>query len=719
MRKKYPHPSSFTYSQKSRNKSRNRFRTLQRILILFGLVVWVIVFAVVAYFFFEIELSLLSNTAVIKDMISKNGSDITDFSEQLPPPALKVEEILGRFHSDASNIFNLMPKRKPRVDGSKYMDRKNAQKKLTLDEGEVIDHEMKEIIAQDPSVLQEIEKPEVENTEHLEPPTQNIFPEVEASKMVVSSDLQLLMPEVLTASGIGENGAAVNIDDLSEDEKQELGQGKEHFGYNEIISKKINVHRTIPDGRDPGCLKKDYSKLRQTASVIISVYNEGWSVLLRTIHSILDRSPDKLLKEIIIIDDCSDSHFGYMQQALPKYLSTFSKVKLFRMEQRQGVVKARLFGVEKAKGDIIIFLDSHIEVNKVWLEPLIERIEANGHHVCVPVLDQISPETFQYTPSPKTPFSEIFMWDLNMFRNTPQNVNQENADKPMQTPVSKSGQFAISKAFFEKLGKFDPGLEHYGAENLELSLKVWLCGGRLEIIPCSRIGHVERPRMPYLLPFQEQIDRSLLRVATVWMDDHVVYYKHSKKSLSTLQTGDITDRLLLKKNLNCKSFEWYLEQVYPSLYNPRKSNIVADGQIRSLGMDGSLCVDSASQTGSIAILFPCHGLGGNQRWWYTEKGEIRRYDQCLDYWGDKIKLYPCHGQKGNQRWIYTKENQRIKHPNSKKCLRVITDNTFGMDGCDETSYAQLWEIENLNVTAYNELNRQCALKSNNKTLLCS
>jgi polypeptide N-acetylgalactosaminyltransferase len=50
-----------------------------------------------------------------------------------------------------------------------------------------------------------------------------------------------------------------------------------------------------------------------------------------------------------------------------------------------------------------------------------------------------------------------------------------------------------------------------------------MCGGKLELIPCSRIGHVFRRRRPYGSPTGEDtMTRNSLRVAHVWLDEYMV-----------------------------------------------------------------------------------------------------------------------------------------------------------------------------------------------------
>lgn len=48
---------------------------------------------------------------------------------------------------------------------------------------------------------------------------------------------------------------------------------------------------------------------------------------------------------------------------------------------------------------------------------------------------------------------------------------------------------------------------------------MWQCGGSVEVLPCSRIAHIERAHKPYTEDLTAHVRRNALRVAEVWMDE--------------------------------------------------------------------------------------------------------------------------------------------------------------------------------------------------------
>ena len=111
----------------------------------------------------------------------------------------------------------------------------------------------------------------------------------------------------LNLTNPGYMGKPVKLPDiLPEDIKQELNASYEEFKFNEFVSRLIPLDRELPDYRQGTCKNASNADNLPKVSVILSLYNEPFSMVMRTIYSILKNSPPELVEEILLVDDLSD-----------------------------------------------------------------------------------------------------------------------------------------------------------------------------------------------------------------------------------------------------------------------------------------------------------------------------------------------------------------------------------------------------------------------------
>jgi len=113
----------------------------------------------------------------------------------------------------------------------------------------------------------------------------------------------------LSYPGLGENGTASYLI-VPPLEIDAYTQGWQRYAYNAWLAERISLLRTLPDLRDPRCLNSTYAEDEmKPVSIILIFRNEQLVVLLRTLHSLVDRTPKNLFSELILVNDYSDMDF--------------------------------------------------------------------------------------------------------------------------------------------------------------------------------------------------------------------------------------------------------------------------------------------------------------------------------------------------------------------------------------------------------------------------
>uniref|UniRef100_A0A5S6PZ90 Polypeptide N-acetylgalactosaminyltransferase n=1 Tax=Trichuris muris TaxID=70415 RepID=A0A5S6PZ90_TRIMR len=463
--------------------------------------------------------------------------------------------------------------------------------------------------------------------------------------------------------------------------------------FNVVASEHISVNRSLANCQPADCRKKTYPDDLPATSVIIVFHNEAWSTLLRTVHSVLNRSPTHLLEEIILVDDASTQ--DHLKKSLDMYLQMLGpKLRLERLQERSGLITARVKGAHLATGKVLTFLDAHVEVTPGWLEPMLFRIYEDRTRVVSPIIDVIDESTFRYTMTADGTWGG-FSWALSFRWYTAPSPRLQVADKatPVKTPTIAGGLFSVDKQYFFDIGAYDEGMKIWGGENLELSFRVWMCGGSLEIHPCSHVGHVFRKRTPYTFVggTNQVIYGNAKRVAEVWMDSYKDFFYLASPGARTVDPGDFSDRQRLRNRLGCKSFRWYLENVYPESEVP--ITYYSIGFIKNVGTNLCLQMDSHGSK-HVPSVRPCQYTLLNQGWSYTGSGQIRSSEQCLSSrLNVEATLEKCILNEPSIFWDYDGASRLFRQRLSSECLAVGQQHDLIFKTCNMDDLAQAWILQ--------------------------
>lgn len=390
-----------------------------------------------------------------------------------------------------------------------------------------------------------------------------------------------------------------------------------------------------------------YPKKIKTMSIVMAAHNEH-KYMARTLASIYERTPEDVLQEVIVVDDASDP-------PLAGSMVDYPQVKILRQNSRLGLIKSKYAGGNAASGDMIMFLDAHVCPEWKWTEPLLKHVNTNYKRVVVPVIPILDGETWKVN-SNAVGIKMMFDWTLFF---------QWFEDGNDLVPCMSGGLFAITRQWWHESGEYDYAMNMWGAENIEQSIRVWLCGGEIYVARDSRVAHVFRSSFPYKIDGR-QIYLNKVRTVETWFDEYKEYYYAADPGGLAYKNliGSLEDRMQLKQKLQCKPFQWYVDKFIDVF---KTKHMIPEEVFLIRGRDSKLCVASASDKEHL-VMEECNLDVKRQQWTVGLNGAAlhnSHAQKCLDAnAGEPNKdgmaafMYVCYPDNAQQNFQLSSGNIR-------------------------------------------------------------
>eukprot|EP00051_Salpingoeca_urceolata_P007392 m.97368 g.97368 ORF g.97368 m.97368 type:complete len:175 (-) comp15219_c0_seq4:807-1331(-) len=136
---------------------------------------------------------------------------------------------------------------------------------------------------------------------------------------------------------------------------------------------------------------------------------------------------------------------AHLKEPLDAEVATIPKTIITHLPERSGLIRAKVHGANMATGDVLIYLDSHCEVNDGWIEPLLDRIKRDRTTVAMPIIDAIEAHTFEV----RTAILQrgVISWGLHFYWTdvTPErHPERKSVTEPLLSPAMAGGKRATS-----------------------------------------------------------------------------------------------------------------------------------------------------------------------------------------------------------------------------------------------------------------------------------
>ncbi len=293
-------------------------------------------------------------------------------------------------------------------------------------------------------------------------------------------------------------------------------------------------------------------------SVVIPAHNER-SRIAETIRSVARARTSDARVEFVIVDDAStDDSFARLVSAAPELLEEPRiDIRLESLAERTGVFGARNRGAQTATSDVLFITDAHVEFSRGWDEAILRQIRP----------DVILAGT---TVQKSTPYRGYGCRLLVPFMGTA--WNREPVHAASSVAIATSTATVITRDLFERLGGYDDGMRIYGAGEPEFSVRAWLHGAEIQLLPDLEVTHEFKTR-EQLAGFLDSIGRfwvhNCLRFGLLYLSELgclqlLRFYARAfpeifPDAVRMVSQSDVWERRALLEERRQRSFEWFVE----------------------------------------------------------------------------------------------------------------------------------------------------------------